>query len=370
MFSPIDARRRPRRRTVGALLLVLVITLFASACGDQEPATDEPADDADGTDEAADGAADEPGAGGALTIYSGRSEELAGPILDRFSEETGIEVAVRYGDTAELAAQLMEEGENTPADIYWGQDAGALGALEDEGLFRELPGELLDQLEDRFRSPADGWVGTSGRARTIVYNTDEVTQDEVPDSILDLTDTEWEGRVGWAPTNGSFQAFVTAMRLELGEDETREWLEGMLDNDVQSYEKNTGILEAVGRGEVHLGLPNHYYLFQLRAEDPDLPVENSFPSGDIGSLINVAGLGVLETTDQPDAAEQLVEYLLSAEAQEYFAQETYEYPLIDGVEPYEGLPALDEIESPGVDLSQLDDLEGTLQLLRETGALQ
>jgi iron(III) transport system substrate-binding protein len=308
---------------------------------------------------------------GPLTVYSGRSEELVGPLMEQFSAATGIEVEVRYGDTAEMAATILEEGGASPADVYYGQDAGALGALADAGVLAPLPDEQLDLVEERFRASDGTWVGTSGRARVIAYNSETMSADEVPGSVLDLTDEEWSGRVGWAPSNGSFQAFVTAMRVELGDDETRTWLEDMIANDVQVYEKNTAIVEAVGRGEVDLGLVNHYYIYQYNQEDPGFPVANAFlDGGDVGSLVNVAGAGVLTTTDQPAAAEGFVAYLLSEEAQEYFRAETFEYPLVEGIEADETLPPLISIETPDLELGAIDDLQGTLEMLRTSGALQ
>ncbi len=358
-------RTRPHPAPTLVLSLLAVLVLALAACGDGDET-----DPAGGDPTATDGDDASPTAPeGPITVYSGRSEDLVGPILDRFTEETGIEVEVRYGDTAEMAAQILEEGDNTPADVYYGQDAGALGALQKEGRLAELPGELLEQVEPRFRSRDDLWVGTSGRARTVVYDTETLSRDDLPDSILDFTDPAWSGRIGWAPTNGSFQAHVTAMRVELGDDATRDWLEGIVANEPRVYEGNTPIVEATGRGEIDVGFVNHYYLYRFLEEDPDFTADNAFLTGDIGALINVAGVAILGTTDQPDAAERLVEFLLSDGAQEYFSTETFEYPLT-GAEPDPRLPSLDEIETPDVDLSDLDDLQGTLELLREVGALE
>lgn len=307
---------------------------------------------------------------GPLTVYSGRTEELVGPVVADFIEETGIELEIRYGDTAELAATILEEGDNSPADVFFAQDAGALGALRAEGILTELPETVVDRVDERFAADDDSWVGISGRARTLAYNTDLVPSDAVPTSVGELTGGDFEGQVGWAPTNGSFQAFVTAMRVELGDQATREWVEGMVANDVQSYENNTAIVEAVGRGEISYGLVNHYYLYRFLAEDPEFPVENAFlTGGDAGALVNVAGVGILATADQPDAALRFINFLLADGAQEYFSSETYEYPLATGVEADEQLPALSEIETPGFDLSDLEDLQGTLELLRAAGAL-
>jgi iron(III) transport system substrate-binding protein len=309
--------------------------------------------------------------GEGLVVYSGRNEELVGPIIERFEEESGIDVEVRYGDTAELAATILEEGQNSPADVFFSQDAGALGALANEGILSPLPEDTLSQVEERFRDPNGEWVGISGRARVVAYNTEALSEDELPSSILDFTDPEWNGRIGWAPTNGSFQAFVTALRVIEGEDAAREWLEGVQANDPRRYDNNLAILEGVASGEIEVGFVNHYYLFQLQEESGgDVPAANYyFQNGDPGSLVNVAGIGILNTADNTPEAEEFMEFMLSEEAQSYFADETFEYPLIKGVPINEDLVPLSEIETPDVDLGNLDDLQGTLDLLRETFVL-
>lgn len=311
-----------------------------------------------------------PDAEGPLTVYSGRSQELIGPLLDRYTTATGVEVNARYGETAELAALILEEAGNSPADVFLAQDAGALGALERAGVLAALPEELLEVVEPRFRSREGRWVGLSGRARVIARNTDRTDPDDVPASVLDLAGPAYRGRVGWAPSNGSFQAFVTAMRVRLGEAQTRSWLQAMVANEVRPYENNVTIVEAVGRGEIDFGLVNHYYLYRFLAENPAFPVANGFPSGgDVGALVNVAGGGVLDSSDQPDTAQGLLGYLLGPEAQGAFATETNEYPLREGIPGPEGLVPLEEIDTPDIDLSSLADLQGTLTLLREVGAL-
>ncbi len=309
----------------------------------------------------------------ALTVYSGRNESLVGPILEQFTEDTGVEIEVLYGGTSAVANQILTEGANSPADVFIAQDGGALGALAAAGLLAELPEETLARVADpAFVSPDGVWAGLSGRARVLVYNPELLAEMglELPDSILDLTDETWSGLVGWAPTNASFVANVTAMRVLLGDCDTEDWLAGMLANGVQPYPKNTPIVQAVINGEVVVGLVNHYYLFRFLAEDPEITATlHFFPGGDVGSLINIAGAAILATSDQPDAAQQLVNYLLSDTAQDYFAQTTYEYPLVDSVEPSVDLPALGDIEAPEIDLSELDDLQATLEMIEESGAL-
>ena len=308
-----------------------------------------------------------------LTVYSGRNESLIGPILAQFTEDTGIETEILYGGTNAVANQILTEGENSPADVFIAQDGGALGALAAAGMLHKLPDATIARVASAAFVSRDGfWTGLSGRARVFVYNPESLEEQglELPNSILDLTGHEWRGLVGWAPSNASFVANVSAMRVLLGEEETAGWLAGMIANGAQAYPKNTPIVQATIDGEVVGGLVNHYYLFRFLAEDPDITATlHFFPGGDLGSLINVAGAAILKSTDQPDDALALVDYLLSDAAQEYFAQATYEYPLVATVDPSVDLPALADIETPEIDLSDLADLQGALELIEESGAL-
>jgi iron(III) transport system substrate-binding protein len=307
---------------------------------------------------------------GDITVYSGRQEDLVEDLFEQFEEETGITLDVRYGDSAELAATLAEEGDNSPADVFFAQDAGSLGAVAEQGLLKELPAETLERVDERFRDPDSRWVGTSGRVRVVAYNTDELSEEDLPDSIWDYADAEWSGRIGLAPTNASFQAMVTAMRLDAGDEQTREWLEAVAGNEPQIYENNIATVEAVAAGEVDVGFVNHYYLYGHLQENPDAPVANHYlEAGDAGALVNVAGAGIVDPTDRPRMAQQLVDFLL-AEGQEYFAIETDEYPLVEGVESESELPPLTGLHGPDVALGALGpELEATLELLDSVGLL-
>ncbi len=307
---------------------------------------------------------------GDLTIYSGRNESLVGPLIEQFEQETGLNVEVRYGSTTEMAATILEEGANSPADVYYGQDAGALGALAKASRLTVLADDILNQVEARFRSPDGQWVGTSGRARTVVYNTDKLSEADLPDDIFGFCDAKWKGRLGWAPTNGSFQAFVTAMRVVEGEDRAREWLACIQANEPIIYPKNTPIVEAVGNGEIDAGFVNHYYLFRFLASDEKFPARNYHPrSGGIGAMTNVAGVGIVDATDNAEAAEAFINFLLRESSQEYFNSETNEYPLSADITLNPLLTPMSTIDTPDIDLSNLDDLDGTLQLLQELGIL-
>jgi len=319
-----------------------------------------------GTDGATEVPAD---ASGPVVVYSGRNENLVGELFVEFTQATGIAVEVRYGDTAELAIQILEEGQRSPADVYFGQDAGALGALEAQGRFTVLPEDVLELVDPRYRSRDGRWTGITGRSRNLVVNTDLLDPADLPSSVLDLVDPRWQGLVGWAPTNGSFQAFVTAMRLIEGEDATRSWLEGMLANGVVPFRNNTAIVEAVGRGEVAIGLTNNYYLPRFTAEDPSFPAVNIYLPGDVGGIVNVAGVGVLSSSARPNAATELVRFLLSEQVQRAFGAriDAAEFPLRAGITS-ELLPPLETLGAPDLDLSRLEDLQGTLTLLQDVRA--
>jgi iron(III) transport system substrate-binding protein len=308
-----------------------------------------------------------------LVIYSGRKESLVGPIIDQFREATGIEVEVRYGGTAEMAATLLEEGENSPADLFYAQDPGGLGAVADAGMLAELPAETLEQVPARFASDDGNWVGVSGRARVVVYNTERLSPEDLPQDMWGFTDPQWEGRIGWPPTNGSFQAMVTAMRAVWGDAETREWLNGIQANDPAVFESNTPTVAAVAAGEVDVGFVNHYYLYRfIEEEGEDFAARNYFlPGGGPGSLIMVSGAGILETADNPENAQRFLDFLLSVPGQQYFTSQTYEYPVVEGVKVNPLLPPLEERDARAVDvdLAELSDLQGTAQMLSETGIL-
>ena len=309
------------------------------------------------------------GDAGSLTVYSGRSETLVGPLIDRFKEDTGIDVSVKYAGTPQLAATLLEEGDNTPADVFFAQDPGGLGAVA--GMLSPLEEDVLTKVPQWAVSSDGVWVGISGRARTVVYNTDTLTPDDLPDDLKGFTDPKWKGRLGWAPTNASFQTMVTAMRSMWGDQRTVQWLENIQANDPKVYPKNTPIVSAAASGEIDVGLVNHYYLHRFLAEQGDSFSARNYhpPAGGPGAIIMVSGVGILEESDNKDNAQQFIDYLLSDISQKYFVEETYEYPLASGIPVAERVSPLSEINNPDLSSSALSDLEGTQALLREAGII-
>ncbi|AFK19499.1 extracellular solute-binding protein [Haloferax mediterranei ATCC 33500] len=316
--------------------------------------------------------ADMPDLSGELTLYSGRGEALVGELISFFEDYyDDFTIRPRYNSAAELVNQIQTEGQNSPADVFFSVNAGSLGALKDAGRTQKLPSEVLDLVRDEFHDPDGQWTGTSGRARTVPFNTDQFDESEIPDDIMKFPETEaFRDNIGWAPTYSSFQAFITAMRVLEGEEATKQWLQGMQDLGVTEFKDEFLVSQAVADGEISAGFANHYYIQRILAGRPNAPLKTAFTSGDAGSIFNVAGALVLNTADDADLASNFVRHLLSAEAQDYFARTTFEYPLVSGVDPIGELPSIDELNPPeGLDLTQLSDLEGTVRLLREVGVL-
>jgi iron(III) transport system substrate-binding protein len=304
-----------------------------------------------------------------MTIYSGRSEEFIAPFLDRWEQESGITLNVRYGDSAELAAQILEEGENSPADLFLSQDAGSLGAVSAAGLFTQLPSSVGQLIENEFIAKDRSWIGVTGRVRVYAYNPEAVLT--LPQSIADLTKSAYRGKIGIAPSNASFQAFVTALINEKGEAFAEKWLTDLKENGAKIYLKNSAIVEAIDQGEIDLGLVNHYYLWEVStALGRSIKVKNGFFSpGDIGNLINVSGAGILATSKKQSSAEDLINFLTSEATQEMFVAQTHEYALIPGAESPKDLPELQSLGSPKVDLGELVKIQRTQDLLIKVGLL-
>jgi iron(III) transport system substrate-binding protein len=330
------------RAAIGA---VLGLALLATACGGGSTSGD-----------------------GTLVLYSGRDEGLVGPLIERFEQESGITVEARYGGSTEIAAQLLEEGSGTPAEVFLSQDAGALGALSAAGRLARLPAEVAGAVDPAFSAADKTWLGVTGRARVVVYDSQELSADQVPGDVTQLVEPQWRGRVAIAPTNASFQAFVTALRVTEGEDAARAWLQELKANDAQIMQNNVAILEAVNTGAVDVGLINHYYWAGSETDPAALRAQIKFGDpGTASALVNVSGVAILaEAADSPEAR-ALVEFLVGTEAQTYFAEETAEYPLVAGVPGPQGVPTLDELDGPDIDLSDLASLEQTVAMLTEVG---
>jgi iron(III) transport system substrate-binding protein len=336
-----------KKNLVIALVLALFATVLAGCSSDSDQASDVTE----------------------LTVYSGRSEEFIAPFFTQWEAESGIKLNIRYGDSAELAAQILEEGSNSPADLFLSQDAGSLGAVAEAGLFTQLSDEVASAIPSQYVAANRNWVGVTGRARVFAYAPDRVKT--LPLSVADLTKSEYKNQVGIAPTNASFQAFVTALIENKGADFAKSWLKALQANGVKIYAKNSAIVEAIDKGEISIGLVNHYYIWEVsEGLGRDINVKNGFfASGDLGNLINVSGAGVLASSKKYAASEDLINFLTSATTQAKFVSDTHEYALIPGTAAPAGVPALDQIGAPSVDLSTLKNIKTTQDLLVEVGLL-
>jgi len=306
-----------------------------------------------------------------ITVYSGRNENFISPFFDEFTAQTGIKIEARYGDSAELAALLLEEGKNSPADVFLSQDAGAIGAVAAQDLFKTLDSGDISVVSEQFRDPNSKWVGITGRSRIIAYNNKKYSESDLPKTIDELLDPKWSGKIAIAPTNASFQSFITAVVQLRGEEKTLEWLKGLNTNNPQMFEKNSQMVEAIDQEVVDLGLTNHYYVAEVSQNlGREINVGISFFNNqDAGNLLNVSALGILQTSKKQEQSLKLVKYLLSKSTQEKFVNETYEYSLLNGVAAPTGLPLLDQLGIPNVRLGQLTDVAKTQELLITSGLL-
>lgn len=317
------------------------------------------------------------GDGDPLVIYSGRKSVLVDPLVEQFTEATGIAVEVRSGSDAELVAALQEEGDASPADLYWANTAGALGVAGEAGLFSQLPDSILSKPDGYV--PSSGlWVPVTVRFRVMAYDPGRVTPEFLPASVMDLPDNDaFRGQIGWTPTYSSFQDFITAMREIHGEEATRNWIEGMKALEPKAYPSNTPMLEAMMAGEIMVGLTNHYYVLRVvhggdddLRDDPTVATHH-FGAGDTGNLALVTGAGLLNTSTQTEKALAFLSFLLSEDAQSFAAETVREYPVVRAATVPDYLLPFDEAVAlgPEFDFDRLRNLEGTLDLLREKGLL-
>lgn len=333
-----------RKKGAFGLLFALLITLTTS-CSATEPELSE------------------------LTIYSGRSEELISPFLELWQKESGVKLNIRYGDSAELAAQILEEADNSPADLFLSQDAGSLGAVAEQKLFTSISNGVAKNIPTKYIQGNREWVGVTARARVFAYAPDRVKV--LPTSFTDLTKPIYKDQLAIAPTNSSFQAFLTAVIEVKGLPFAEDWLRKIKDNGVKIYPKNSAIVEAIDKAEVSIGLVNHYYTWEV-AEALGRPINvinGLFKANDLGNLINLSGIGILASSDNKAKAEDLINFLTSEQIQSKFVSDTQEYSLLDNIQAPENLPAINQIGAPSIDLVVLKNIKKSQDLLIKVGLL-
>lgn len=336
------------RRALPGLLSATAVVVALTGCGESE------ASDAE-----------------TLTVYSAQHESLVRTMLEGFTDETGIELEFRDANDSELANQIVQEGEASPADVFLTENSPAIEVVDQAGLLAPIDPQTLEQVEAAYRPESGTWTGFAARSTALIHNPAEIAEDELPASMLDLADPEWEGRVAIAPGGADFQAIVSAVLALEGEDATREWLAGLKRNG-EIYSGNTAIMKAVDEGEVPVGITYHYYWFRDQAQNGligDDAELHYFRNQDPGAFVSVSGAGVLASSDQKDDAQRLVEWLTGPEAQERLADSSaLEYAVGVGVASAEALPPLAELQAPDVDPGALDAPQVT-ELMQEVGLL-
>jgi len=317
---------------------------------------------------------DLPDLSGDLNLYIGGGEggiyyQFVEMLQDIYPEFTVFSSDAGSSSLAQTIVDEVEAGA-AQADVFWSIDASSLGYVANNDAYEPLPDEAVDPVPSDFRGDDNAWVGVAGRARSVPYNTDELSESDIPDNVADFPDTDaLQDGMGWAPTYGAFKSFVTAMRLQRGADATQQWLESMQESGIVRRGNEYVVSQQVADGTLSAGFANHYYAMRVLNQRPDAPVDLAFTSGDAGALVNVAGALAVQGTEKADLVADFVRHLLSAEAQEFFATVSFAYPMIPGVQPVGGLPTVDELNPPGIDLAELANLQPTLDLMREAGVL-
>jgi iron(III) transport system substrate-binding protein len=309
--------------------------------------------------------------GNTLTVFS-RDREIAEPLFQQFEQQTGITIRARWGEPVELAGHIIDEGTGSPADVFYGPYSDALGSLAVAGLLAPLSDAQLDRVPEAYRSADGSWAAVSGRAHAVFYNTDLLSEDDLPDTLEGFAEPAWRGRIAWDPTARSLLAAVNALGQITGEDAARAWLEGMRANDPKVFKGAPfgarEIVNVVAGGELaQVGFGSHYYLYDMQAGGEAANVAAKFYPGDPAGLLSVDGVGIINGTDNRAAAGDFVDFMLSQTAERYFASGNVEVPIVEGVQPGEGGLTAEQLTVPGLDIQQLAELDDTRELLRSVG---
>ena len=335
---------RTRRWLAATATVALTVPLLAACSGDDGPS---------------------------LVVYNAQHEELIDDVAEVFTEETGIEVELRNGSDLELANQLVEEGESSPADVFLTENSPAMTLVQGNDLFAPLQQRTLDLIPEQYRPDDGSWTGFAARSTVLVYNTDQVDEAELPTSILDLAEPAWQGRISFSPTGADFQAIVSAVLATQGEEATREWLAGLKRNGAV-YDGNNVVLEAVNAGESDAGVIYHYYWYRDQeesGENSDSSRLHYFGNQDPGAFLSVSGAGVLASSDDAGDAQRFVRFLAGEKGQQVIADSyALEYTLNPAVDLGRGVRPLDQLEPPDVDVSDLNGPE-VVELMQEAGFL-
>jgi iron(III) transport system substrate-binding protein len=309
---------------------------------------------------------------GSITLYSGQHEQTTSKLVAAFTKATGIKVNVRSDDEAELGNQIIQEGSHSPADAFFTENTPVLEALREHGLLATLPASTLRHVPDRYSSPQGKWVGVSARVDVLVYNPSKIKQSALPDSLLELAEPRFKGKVAFAPSETDFQPLVSAITTLHGEAAAKRWLLGLKANG-KVYPDNETVVAKVNSGQAATGIINHYYWYRLRDEVGKSGLHSAlhyYAPGDVGNLLDVSGAAVLKSSHNPAAAQAFVAFLVGRTGQQVLAHsESYEYPIGSNTPVFKPLRPLSSLTPPTVSLSQLGDGSKPLALEQSLGLL-
>ena len=306
---------------------------------------------------------------GDLALYIGGGEggiytNLIGKLESIYPD---FSVQPSSNDSSSLAQTIVQEVDAgaSKADVFWSIDASSLGYVADNGAYDPLSDDAVGAVgNSQFVGADDAWAGIAGRARAVPYNTNQLSESDIPNTVQDFpTTSALQGSMGWAPTYGAFKSFVTAMRLVRGDDAARQWLVDMREAGAERYGNEYAVSQNVANGSLAAGFANHYYALRVKNQRPNAPLDLAFTEGDAGGLVNISGAMKIKGTDRGELVDNFVRHLLSAEAQEFFSTVSFSYPMIEGVKPVGNLPTVAELSPPDIDLSELSNVQDTIELM-------
>lgn len=308
---------------------------------------------------------------GPITVYNAQHETLAQEWATAFTEETGIPVIIRQGADLEVANQILQEGANSPADVFLTENSPGMVLVDNAGLFEPLPQDILDQVPAQLR-PADGnWTGIAARSTVFAYNADVLDEAMLPKTMAELAEPEWQGRWAASPSGADFQAIVAAYLALKGEEATLDWLKGMAENAV-IVRGNRAALAAANNGEVEGALIYHYYWFGDQAgtkESSDHTKLHYFGNEDPGAFVSISGGGVLASSEHKEEALAFLRFITSAKGQDILQNgASFEYAVGLDHESNAALPPLNDLGSPEIDPRELDTVKAA-ELMTEAGLL-
>jgi iron(III) transport system substrate-binding protein len=343
------------RRPAALLAVSLSVALGLAACGSS--ASDDPGSGSSGKAE--------------LTLYNAQHEDLMQLMVNGFEKKTGIQVQMRNGDDFEMANQLVQEGDKTPADVFVTENSPAMTLVASKGGFSTIDKATLANIPSKFAPSDHQWVGFAGRSTVLAWNTQQLKPADLPTSILGLANPKWKGKVGFSPSGADFQAIVSAVLKQEGEAKTEAWLKGLKANG-KIYDGNSTVMKAVNGGEIQVGVIYHYYWFKDQAEsgaNSDHVKLKYFGHQDPGAFFSVSGAGVLKASKHQQEAQEFVQYLTSPAGQKILADSAaMEYPLNPKVAPNPELKPIDELDAPTIDPSTLNGPK-VVELMQQAGLL-